>query len=505
MSQPALKHEVNERLAAYRSRRGGTAEQAQTDPQEAAQAASAKEAQIKARVKARFANAPSYSDLVSGESTPVGRVAEAVAKAAVEAVMAEMGKAAVTPTLWDAPVAYAQPAQYAAPAASVTPSRWEQDEPEMVQEAAPQQTRWEDAVPPPVARAEAEEDIWASMRVYPAPYEQPRRVVEQRRNTHVGSQESELFAFDPMDPTAVEDPMHGAMVEPAQAIQANVIEFPRELVAPRKARPRLAEGPYRRAEEESSQLSIFEVEPETMRAPEPVAQVAIAPPEWATIELEAHPVVAEEPRYAEPVYEAYTGYEPQVGYEPELSAAPVEEAGMGTAASQSWDEYTLRETYAPQVAQKAAAERLRPEGEPASAVELLVAPVSDRAMAGLVDLSVVAMATVVAAFAAVACMSQVPSGKIALIAAAIGYLLIGVTYQYLFLSFAEEGTVGMRYARIALCTFEDDNPTRAQMRMRIPAMLLAVVPAGLGFMWAVVDREHVGWHDRLTRTYQRKY
>jgi len=43
------------------------------------------------------------------------------------------------------------------------------------------------------------------------------------------------------------------------------------------------------------------------------------------------------------------------------------------------------------------------------------------------------------------------------------------------------------------------------MRMRIPAMLLAVVPAGLGFMWAVVDREHVGWHDRLTRTYQRKY
>ena len=502
MSQPALKHEVNERLAAYRSRRGGAAEQPQTNPVEAAQAATAKEAQIKARVKARFANAPSYNDLVSGESTPVGRVAEAVAKAAVEAVMAEMGQAAMTPTLWDAPVPqYVQ----AAPAASVTPSRWEQDEPEMVQAAAPQPTRWEDAVPPPVARVEAEEDVWASMRVYPAPYEQPQRVVEQRRNTRAGLQESELFAFDPMDPTAVEDPMHGAMVEPAQAIQANVIEFPRELVAPRKARPRLAEGPYRRAEEDSSQLSLFEVEPEAMSAPEPVAQAAIAPPEWATIELEAHPLVADEPRYAEPVYEAYTEYEPQVGYEPDLSAMPVEGASTASAASQSWDEYTLRETYAPKVAEKATAERVRAEGEAASAVELLVAPVSDRAMAALVDMSVVALATVVASFAAVACMSQVPSGKIALIAAAVGYLLIGVAYQYIFLSFAEEGTVGMRYARIALCTFEDDNPTREQMRMRIPAMLLAAVPAGLGLAWAVVDREHVGWHDRLTRTYQRKY
>jgi hypothetical protein len=36
-------------------------------------------------------------------------------------------------------------------------------------------------------------------------------------------------------------------------------------------------------------------------------------------------------------------------------------------------------------------------------------------------------------------------------------------------------------------------------------MLLSAVPAGLGLAWAIFDRDHLSWHDRLTRTYQRKY
>ena len=63
----------------------------------------------------------------------------------------------------------------------------------------------------------------------------------------------------------------------------------------------------------------------------------------------------------------------------------------------------------------------------------------------------------------------------------------------------------MRYARIALCTFDDENPTVDQMRMRIPALLLATLPAALGLLWALFDKEHLGWQDRLTKTYQRKY
>jgi hypothetical protein len=39
------------------------------------------------------------------------------------------------------------------------------------------------------------------------------------------------------------------VIEPVQLSHANLIEFPRELVAARKARPRLAEGPLYNAEE----------------------------------------------------------------------------------------------------------------------------------------------------------------------------------------------------------------------------------------------------------------
>ena len=63
----------------------------------------------------------------------------------------------------------------------------------------------------------------------------------------------------------------------------------------------------------------------------------------------------------------------------------------------------------------------------------------------------------------------------------------------------------MRYARVALCSFEDDNPSREQMRKRIPALLLSTLPAGLGLAWAFIDGDSLALHDRLTKTYQRKY
>jgi uncharacterized RDD family membrane protein YckC len=117
----------------------------------------------------------------------------------------------------------------------------------------------------------------------------------------------------------------------------------------------------------------------------------------------------------------------------------------------------------------------------------------------------VMLAFIAAAVVVIASTEHPPTGRIALIAAGCGLFIFGLLYQFLFLSFAEEGTPGMRYARIALCTFEDENPTPKQMRMRIPALLLAAAPAGLGLLWAIFDGDHLGWHDRLTRTYQRKY
>ena len=83
----------------------------------------------------------------------------------------------------------------------------------------------------------------------------------------------------------ISDPMEEETVTPAIPLAANLIEFPRELVAARKARPRLAEGPLRDAEPQTGQLRIFEVEPE-MIDHRPGMVAAAAGLDWSSIRLD---------------------------------------------------------------------------------------------------------------------------------------------------------------------------------------------------------------------------
>jgi uncharacterized RDD family membrane protein YckC len=94
--------------------------------------------------------------------------------------------------------------------------------------------------------------------------------------------------------------------------------------------------------------------------------------------------------------------------------------------------------------------------------------------------------------------------SLALAASVLVLALLVLLYQALFFSFSES-TPGMRCARIALCTFDDENPTRGVMRRRILAVLVSACPLGLGLLWAAFDEDRLAWHDRLTRTYQRTY
>jgi len=93
---------------------------------------------------------------------------------------------------------------------------------------------------------------------------------------------------------------------------------------------------------------------------------------------------------------------------------------------------------------------------------------------------------------------------LALASSVLVLVLLYLLYQALFFSFSES-TPGMRCARIALCTFDDENPTRGAMRRRNLAVLLSACPLGLGLLWAAFDEDRLTWHDRLTRTYQRIY
>jgi uncharacterized RDD family membrane protein YckC len=90
------------------------------------------------------------------------------------------------------------------------------------------------------------------------------------------------------------------------------------------------------------------------------------------------------------------------------------------------------------------------------------------------------------------------------VASAATLAFLYLLYQALFFSFSG-ATLGMRAARIALCTFADGNPARSAMRRRILAVLLSACPLGLGFLWAALDEERLTWHDRVSRMYQRSY
>ncbi|MGA7109369.1 MAG: RDD family protein, partial [Terracidiphilus sp.] len=100
-------------------------------------------------------------------------------------------------------------------------------------------------------------------------------------------------------------------------------------------------------------------------------------------------------------------------------------------------------------------------------------------------------------------MLHPPAMKTAEMSAGFALLLVVVFYHAFFLLTAM-ATPGMMYARIALCTFDDEQPTRLQVRDRLGAMLVSLLPVGLGMAWSIFDEDRLSWHDRLSRTYQRR-
>jgi uncharacterized RDD family membrane protein YckC len=237
----------------------------------------------------------------------------------------------------------------------------------------------------------------------------------------------------PEEPSSVEaiEP-----VEPDEPIHANLIEFPRELVATRKRRPRRAEGPLAA----QRQLSIFEVDPVALPIQPAADEVTPAwpSPEWSSVELGAQPMD-----------------------EPEFHDGPV------------------------------------------SQMALHLAPIGRRLTASLVDSALIVGAVTGAAMVAASSIGHPLPAKIAEISVVSALLLAGALYQALFLALAED-TPGMKCAGISLCTFDGQSPTCAQSRRRLGALLLSVLPLGLGVAWALFDEDHLCWHDRLSKTYLSK-
>jgi uncharacterized RDD family membrane protein YckC len=401
---PAWKTELTEKLAASRIRRSGRAVSQPRLPLEQQSVDADGEsgrAHVAAAVAARYAARPSYRQVLERE-------AEEAALAAEKALMeAQAAQEAVRLRLEDARAAEAA----AAEAREVE---------ELLQ--AEQERVDRDRIE---VRYELDERTQRQMQAYEA-----RRSVRVPQPSHP-STSPQMGEFC--------DPLEEETVAPAVPLAANLIEFPRELVASRRARPRLAEGPLRDAEPQSGQLRIFEVEQEAIDHRPGMAAAAVGL-DWSSIRLDG--------------------------------PAPERVARAARAAAEE----------AP----------IRP------------AALEDRIMASLVDgaLSFAGFLTFVFVFSS--CTAHPPSGRTALVAGFLAFLATFVAYQWLFFRFGES-TPGMMYAGIALCTLDDDNPTRPAMQRRVGALLLSALPLGMGLLWAVFDEDHLGWHDRISGTYQRSY
>jgi uncharacterized RDD family membrane protein YckC len=308
---------VSRRIAAHQSRQGFSAVKPAA-PKYKLHSNGSRAAQAAARVAARYAGAPGYSQTLIAESPAASPAAEIAIEAVLEP-QASVQTVPAAPLLWEpeAPleVAPVRPSvQEREPNLAATSPAGPQLLPTSLEawESEDSYIRWKPAQRlHPLESSSGGDSVPISARaivrsLQPAESFPPPAEIEWERPV-LSETFSESEAIEP--------------VEPDQPIHANLIEFPRELVATRKMRPRRIEGAYAEVGLER-QLSIFEVIPEAISI-QPVATAAVSEwpePVWSEIALSAQsPQEPEESEAPQPLDKLYLA---PVG--PRLSASLVD-------------------------------------------------------------------------------------------------------------------------------------------------------------------------------------
>jgi uncharacterized RDD family membrane protein YckC len=130
------------------------------------------------------------------------------------------------------------------------------------------------------------------------------------------------------------------------------------------------------------------------------------------------------------------------------------------------------------------------------------AALQQRAFAALVDLLIVLIASATFTMIYLVLGHDLPQPRLVLMSTAVTSALLWLVYQYLFLVYSP-ATLGMRMAQLELCTFQGEPVSHSLRQWRAIASLLSCCSLGLGFAWALIDEDMLGWHDRITQTYMR--
>jgi uncharacterized RDD family membrane protein YckC len=468
-----LRQQAAERLAAHRSKRAGM-KPARDSVQQATTSGNARAAQIAAAVAERYAKSQSYRAFLAAEAERA--VQQARAAAEVAAIKAEAMEAAQQSLLdaLESEAAAEPPASV--PDAMIAQAIRTPGPPMMADELS----FWPEAeVHERPAARHAPRAHRPSPVAHPEPAAPPVAPFAVRVQDDVvlpawhreALRENRFFEREEWEGLALDEeiefrqaPVFEEFRSRPEPLPANLIEFPRQLVASRKARPRLAEGPLREdgSEPGENQLRIFEVDTAQIST-EPAVEDAQAA-QWTSIFLDL----------------------------PQRGQAAVSEEATAAASAASLPG-------AASVARRAAAAAIN-----GSIIGLAMAAFGAAAMITSGNAGLLQSLSVGSAAGVLVGELRTPDGRGLLGAGAVIALLLCLAYQALFFTFST-ATPGMRCVRIGLCTFGDENPTRRAMRRRILAVVLSAVPFGLGFIWAALDEERLSWHDRVSGMYQRGY
>jgi len=448
--------EVNRRVAEHKGRKGQTV--ALEDAPTGGHPVDSLAARAAARVAARYAKAPSYSELTAEEARAALRAAEAAAKLASEAALE--AQAAAESVL----------AGPEAAAASSDQQAWEP----VLSAEADLERKWALANSPVCATGTdgnaAGDPQPTSMSAQGQSFEirwdadlPVREARPQDAHASRGANNFEVHGeklwHEDLQVADAPDTQGLEVVEAAHAIPANLIRFPRELIATRKIRPRRAEGPYAASFAAQGQLSIFEVEqsaistePEAASSATEAGRHTWASPGWPGIELDAEP-------------------EREIEHEIGTRAEPPTRVGRAEPAS--------------------------------AAVALEVAPVNLRLMSAVLDFSLIMAGFLTAVVVAAKNVSVLPPVKELELRSVLALVVTGMLYQAFFFTLSR-ATPGMKYAGLELCTFDGERPGAGQRWMRAAASVLSLLPLGLGVVAAIFAEHNLCWHDRVSGTYLRK-
>jgi uncharacterized RDD family membrane protein YckC len=127
------------------------------------------------------------------------------------------------------------------------------------------------------------------------------------------------------------------------------------------------------------------------------------------------------------------------------------------------------------------------------------APLGRRALAAASDFVIVLFAWLAFKITFTHVAEDDPASKAALLCALAIAGALWLLYQYLFLVHGDR-TPGMVLTDLKLSTFAGEAVGRKGRRMRVLAGAVSAFSLGLGFAWALVDEDQLGWHDRMTGT-----